>query len=114
MTKLTMEDFDLGYGSERWVMYGNDRKFIARFKYGSPGACARHYVKTLIKLISKEELEAGLAYVEPGRGPCGDLMKTRGYIHYNVIKAAKVYGVSPRFLNDNPSYGFEMTRKAAA
>ena len=61
MTKLTMEDFDLGYGSERWVMYGKDRKFIARFKYGSPGACARHHVKAIIALMTKEELEESLA-----------------------------------------------------
>ena len=114
MTKLTMEDFDLGYGSERWVTYGPKRVFIARFKYGSPGACARHYVKDIIKLMTREELEEAIETVAPGRAPCNEVLDARGHVHYNVIKAAKAYGVSPHFLKNNPSYGFDLARKAAA
>lgn len=117
MTKLTMEDFDLGYGSERWVTYGKDRKFIARFKYGSPGACARHHVKAIIALMTKEELEESLADRSidyASKRWVSTILDERGHIHYNIIKAAKVYGVSPRFLKNNPSYGFDLARKAAA
>ena len=113
MTKLTMDDFDLGYGSERWVSYGKGRAFIGRFKYANPAACARHHVKGLIKLLTKEELEDCIANGDPLCTPGGELLKARGHIHYNIVKAAKVYGVSPQFLNDNPSYGFDLVRAAA-
>jgi hypothetical protein len=103
MTKLTKEDFDLGFGSERYIMYGPNRTFIARFKHGRAAACANHYVKQMIKLLTKEELEEAIVACLPGRAPASEAMDARGYIHYNIIQAAKAMGVSPAALKANPT-----------
>lgn len=88
MTDFQKADFDMGHGSERWVMYGKERKFVGRFKYGSPGASANHFVKFLIKNFTVEEyfglLDSGMTPVKA--------LETKGFISYNVAKAMKAGG----------------------
>lgn len=54
MTKFQLDQFDFGRGSERWVMYGPERKFVGRFKYRGASA-AKHFVKFLITNFEVEE-----------------------------------------------------------
>lgn len=116
MNKLTKDMFDAGRGSERYISYipngGFRGQFIARFKHVSAGACANDYVKHICKLIAKDELEEALALPE-STASISSMLKARGWIHYNVRKAAKALGVTPQYLNDNPGYAFDRFRKAA-
>jgi hypothetical protein len=84
-----------------------DAKFIARFKYKSAAACANHYVKEMIRLLSKEELEEAIIACLPGRAPASEAMDARGYVNYNVGKIAKSMGLAPNQLNDNPGLAFK-------
>lgn len=75
-------------GSECWLYQGNERTFLARFKYASPAASAKHFVKfvtarwTPAQWFAKswEQQQAAL--------------KAAGYVHYNVLKLFKRHGMT--------------------
>jgi hypothetical protein len=79
----------VGTGSEVWVTNGTDRKFVARFKYKSPMANARHFVKFLTANFTPEEFFALAA----AGTPVGAL-ETKGYVPYNVLQIIKRHGIS--------------------
>lgn len=83
MTKFIAKDFDMGYGSERYVRY--DNKFVARFKYMRPGANAKHFVKFLVANFTVEEYFAELA---AGKAPA-EILRIKGYECLNTIAARK-------------------------
>ncbi len=81
MTKFVKADFDMGYGSERYVRY--DNKFVARFKYHRPAANANHFVKFLIANFTVEEYFAAL---DAGKAPA-EILREKGYVSLNMQKA---------------------------
>lgn len=85
MTKFVKENFDMGFGSERYVMYGPERKFVARFKYSRPGTNARDFVKFLIANFTVEEY---FALTDGGMGPL-TVLKTKGYVSPNEKSVAE-------------------------
>lgn len=89
MTAFNKADFDMGHGSERWVMYGPERRFVARFKYARPGANANHFVKFLIKNFTVEEF---FGLIDTGMTPA-KVLETKGYVSLNTLAAWKAMGV---------------------
>ncbi|PZR79770.1 MAG: hypothetical protein DI537_40640 [Stutzerimonas stutzeri] len=85
MTKFALSDFDMGSGSERYVTYGPNRDFIARFKYMRPAANAKHFVKFLIANFTVEEYAAARA---AGKAPA-EILREKGYVSLNEANAAK-------------------------
>lgn len=83
MTKFAQSDFDMGTGSERWVTYGPDRRFVARFKYSRPGQNAKAFVKFLIANFTVEEYFALRETMAPA-----EVLRTKGYVSPNE-KAAR-------------------------
>lgn len=101
MTKFDPRKFDMGYGSERYVKY--DGEFIARFKYGRPAACARHFVKFLVANFAVEEYAEGLS--KPlvidgktiGRNMApAEVLATKGFVDFNTMQAMKRAGFTDR------------------
>ncbi len=85
MTKFVQSDFDMGNGSERWVMYGPNRRFVGRFKYMRPAANARHFVKFLIANFTVEEY-FGLCDGSLNGGKRmapAEALRTKGYVSLN-------------------------------
>jgi hypothetical protein len=79
MTNFVAADFDMGYGSERYVTYGKDRQFIARFKYSHPGTNAKDFVKFLIANFTVEEyFDLRAKNMAPG-----EILRTKGYVSPN-------------------------------
>jgi hypothetical protein len=97
MTKFDPRKFDMGYGSERYVKY--DGEFIARFKYGRPTACARHFVKFLVANFTVEEYFEALTkpliidgkVIGRSMAPM-EVLETKGYIDFNTTQAMKRSG----------------------
>lgn len=90
MTAFNKADFDMGHGGERWVMYGPERRFVARFKYMRPGANANHFVKFLIKNFTVEEF---FGLIDTGMTPA-KVLETKGYVNLNTLAAWKSMGVT--------------------
>jgi hypothetical protein len=84
MTKFVQDDFDMGYGDERWVMFGPNRRFVARFKYMRPGTNARHFVKFLIANFTVEEY---FEMLEVKRMAPAEILRTKGYVSPNEKSA---------------------------
>jgi hypothetical protein len=83
MTKFNAKMFDMGSGSERYVTYGPDRRFVGRFKYMRPAANARHFVKFLIANFTVEEY---FAAIDAKKAP-GVILREKGYVSLNEITA---------------------------
>lgn len=63
-------------------------QFVARFKHGSPKACANHFAKFLVANFTPAEYFSRLA---AGAAP-GKILEERGYVNYNVAKLLKREG----------------------
>lgn len=84
MTKFDKNDFDMGYGSDRFVMYGPNRRFVGRFKYMRPGANSKSFVKFLIANFTVEEYFDMLEV--KGMAPA-EILRTKGYVSPNEKSA---------------------------
>lgn len=97
MTKFQLDQFDFGRGSERWVMYGPERKFVGRFKYRGASA-AKHFVKFLIANFEVEEYFELLNTPNP-KNPWknnyapAEVLRLKGYLNQNQQRAMKAAGV---------------------
>lgn len=95
-TKFDLAQFDMGYGRERYVMYGPDRMFIGRFKYSRAAACAKHFVKFLIANFTVEEYLEGLQTPNPkfprNKLAPAEVLRTKGFVDYNTLQAMKQGG----------------------
>lgn len=89
MTAFKKENFDMGSGSERWVIY--NERFIARFKYRKPASCAKHFVKFLIANFTVEEFFK-IKLLDKNATPIG-ILETKGYVSYNVCTLLKKEGL---------------------
>lgn len=98
MTKFDITKFDMGHGSERWVMY--DRKFVARFKYRG-AAAARDFVKFLVKNFTVEEYFGLLETKNPNSlvnnnySPA-EILESKGHINYNIRMQMKARGIATK------------------
>ncbi len=105
MTKFVQSDFDMGHGSERWVMYGPNRRFVGRFKYMRPGANAKAFVKFLIANFTVEEY---FELLEVKRMAPAEILRTKGYESPNEkssreararMEAERIRAATPMKLN---------------
>lgn len=100
MTAFNKDNFDMGHGSERWVMYHKGEKpsymvrpsFVARFKYGKAATTAKHFVKFLINNFTVEEYFGRL---DAGETPMR-ILESKGYLDFHVAAEMKRAGVSTR------------------
>jgi hypothetical protein len=78
----------------KYLTYGADRRFVARFKYGSKAS----FQAFLIKNFTVEEYFTLMATVKPGnidapRTYCPlEILELKGYINDNCKRACKHYG----------------------
>ena len=82
MTAFNRKLFDLGSGNERWVTYGPERRFVARFKYHRAGYAA-HFVDFLAKHFEVEEY---FELLHQGISPLIAL-EAKGYVSPNMARA---------------------------
>ncbi len=86
------QTWNLSISGTREVYVTHDGKFVARFKYMRPTANAKHFVKALKTLFTPAEYFSGL---ESGLAPL-QVMKLRGYVCLNVLKAKEFAAFSAR------------------
>lgn len=75
-------------GPEVWVRNKHfatgELEFVARFKHANPGRSAKHFVKFLEKNFAPEEY---MTQLQINRMAPVDILKTKGFVSYNVQKA---------------------------
>ena len=74
-----------GTSKEIYVVYGPERKFIARFKYRSPKRSANKFVQFLTKNFSVDEY---FSKREAGQSPLR-ILEEKGFVCYNQAQLLK-------------------------
>lgn len=98
MTKFVKEAFNF---DGMYLTYGDDRKFVARFKYARDGKGS--FVTFLIKNFTVEEYFDARA---ENKSPL-DILESKGYVQPHVKKLLKQLGYTPdtagkeQYLNDS-------------
>lgn len=86
MTKFVKEQFNY---DGMYLTYGQDRKFVARFKYA--GGDKAGFLSFLIKNFDVEEY---FALREAGQAPAA-ILEAKGYVQASVKKILKAMGYEP-------------------
>lgn len=86
MTKFVKEQFNY---DGMYLTYGEDRKFVARFKYAKDGKAS--FMSFLIKNFSVEEY---FVLRDAGEAPL-TILEAKGYLSPGVKKALKLAGYAP-------------------
>ena len=81
----------------QYLLYGNDRKFVARFKYGGPFTMA----KFKKELIANHTPETYFAEMAKGKAPL-TILKNANPAWYNNIMTAFKLGVKASALDKHP------------